>query len=248
MTNQAPVGVDIGGTGIKVGLVDLDRGVLLGERTRQVTPSPATPEAVADAVTHMLGQHDSTGPIGLTMPAVVLHGVVMTASNIDPSWIGTDAVALFGKATGRPVDVVNDADAAGVAEMRYGAGRGHDGVVVLITLGTGIGSGLFVDGVLVPNSELGHLHLHHGDAEDWAAESARERESLSWEEWAHRLSTYLETVEQLLWPDLFILGGGVSRKSDKFVPLLKCRTSVVAAELHNDAGVVGAAMFAPTGA
>jgi polyphosphate glucokinase len=248
MTSEAPVGVDIGGTGIKVAPVDLVAGALIGERARIATPSPATPHAVSVAIAQMLEGIDSSGPVGITMPAVVLHGTVMTASNIDASWIGTDAVALFATSTGRRVDVINDADAAGMAEMRYGAGKGHDGVVVLVTLGTGIGSGLFVDGVLVPNSELGHVHLHHGDAEDWAADSVRERDGLSWEKWAHRLSEYLGEVERLLWPDLFILGGGVSRRSEKFVPLLTCRTPVVAALLHNDAGIVGAAMVAPTSA
>lgn len=245
MATHAPVGVDIGGTGIKVAPVDLNEGVLAAERAREATPSPSTPDAVASLVADMVAGFDTDGPVGLAMPSVVQHGVVKTASNIDKSWIGVDAVALFSKATGRDVDVLNDADAAGVAEMRFGAGKGQNGVVVLVTLGTGIGSGLFVNGVLVPNSELGHLHLHHGDAEDWAAESVRERDDLSWKEWAHRLSTYLKSLERLLWPDLFILGGGVSRSSHKFVPLLACVTPVVPAALHNDAGIVGAAMFAP---
>jgi polyphosphate glucokinase len=247
MSTHAPVGVDIGGTGVKVAPVDLKTGELLGERRREATPSPATPAAVAELVAELVASFDTDGTIGLTLPAVVQHGIVKTASNIDESWIGLDATALFATATGRAVGVVNDADAAGVAEMRFGAGKGRDGVVILITLGTGIGSGLFVDGVLVPNSEFGHLHLHHGDAEDWAAESARERDDLSWKDWAERLSIYLSSLERLLWPDLFIIGGGVSRKSDKFVPLLTCTTPVVPAVLHNDAGIVGAAMFAPTG-
>ena len=180
------------------------------------------------------------------MPSVVVDGVVKTASNIDASWIGTDAASLFAKATGRRVGVINDADAAGMAEMRYGAGVGHDGVVVLITLGTGIGSALFVHGELVPNTELGHLRLHHGAAEDWAAESVREREDLSWSEWARRISKYLEELESLFSPTLFIVGGGVSKKSDKFLPLIECVTPVRVAQLYNDAGIVGAAMIAPS--
>jgi polyphosphate glucokinase len=248
MTPQL-VGVDIGGTGIKAALVDLEHGVLAGERIREPTPEPATPAAIAEAVHGVVERLDGGGAVGVgvTLPAVVRHGLVETASNIDHSWIGTNALELFGSSTGRRVGVINDADAAGMAEMRYGAGKGHGGVVILLTLGTGIGCGLFVDGVLVPNTELGHLYLHHhGLAEEWAAESAREREGLSWEKWAERLTKYLKVVEALLWPELFIIGGGVSRQSDKFVPLLRCATPVVAAALHNDAGIVGAAMVAPT--
>ena len=247
MTSQSPVGIDIGGTGIKAAPVDLASGVLLGERVRVDTPQPATPDSIVAAVGSVLESIGSQGPIGITMPSVVLHGVVKTASNIDKSWIGADAEGLFARATSRPVAVVNDADAAGLAEMRYGAGRGHGGVVLMVTLGTGIGSGLYVDGVLVPNTELGHLEVHHEDAEDWAAESVRERDDLSWRQWAHRLSRYLEVVENLLWPELIIIGGGVSKLSDKFVPLLECRTPEVPAQLHNDAGIVGASMFAPAG-
>jgi polyphosphate glucokinase len=245
MERAAPIGIDIGGTGVKAGPVDLEKGALVVRRSRVETPHPATPTAVVEVVRELLAEIESPGPLGITLPSVVLHGLVKTASNIDASWVGTDAVALFSDATGRPAGVVNDADAAGMAELRYGAGKDQRGVVILITLGTGIGSGLFIDGVLVPNSELGHLHLHHGDAEKWAAESARERDQLSWKEWAHRISNYLELVESLLWPDLFIIGGGVSRQSDKFLPMVECRTPVVPALLHNDAGIVGAAMVAP---
>jgi len=248
MAPTTPVGIDIGGTGIKAGPVDLSKGALAAERERVETPHPATPAAVVEVVRGVVQRIDATGPLGITLPSVVLHGVVRTASNIDPAWIGTDAADLFSQSLGRPCGVVNDADAAGMAELRYGAGKGQGGVVILITLGTGIGSALFVDGVLVPNAELGHLHLHHGDAEDWAAESARERDQLSWKAWAKRISNYLELVESLLWPDLFIIGGGVSRRSDKFLPHVECRTSVVPAALHNDAGIVGAAMVAPTAA
>jgi polyphosphate glucokinase len=241
------VGVDVGGTGIKAALVDLEHGTLAGARIRQPTPEPATPAAIADAVRSVVDQLDGGDAVGVTLPAVVRHGTVETASNIDHAWIGTNAIELFATATGRAVGVINDADAAGMAEMRYGAGKDRSGVVILLTLGTGIGCGLFVDGVLVPNTEFGHLYLHHhGLAEEWAAESAREREKLSWEKWAGRLTKYLETLEVLLWPELFIIGGGVSRQADKFVPLLTCATPVVAASLHNDAGIVGAAMVAPT--
>jgi polyphosphate glucokinase len=240
------VGVDIGGTGIKGAPVDLEAGQFTSDRVRLPTPSPATPDAVADVVGKVLSQLDVEGAVGLTLPSVIRDGVVETAANIDPAWVGTDAFELFGRATGRPVAVVNDADAAGLAEMRFGAGRGRDGVVLMVTLGTGIGSALFSDGTLVPNSELGHLHLHHGDAEAWAAESVRERDELSWKKFAQRLQAYLELVERLLWPDLIIIGGGVSKKSEKFLPRMKLRTTVVAAQLHNDAGIIGAATFAPT--
>jgi polyphosphate glucokinase len=244
MTRLA-VGVDIGGTGIKGAPVDLTTGQFAAERVRLLTPSPATPDAVAGVVGAVLDKLGVGGPVGLTVPAVVRGGVVETASNIDQSWIATDAVALFGQATGRPVAVVNDADAAGIAEVRFGAGKDQPGVVLLVTLGTGIGSALFVDGTLVPNTELGHLPLHHGEAEDWAAESVRERDDLSWKRYAHRLRRYLEQVQGLLWPQLIIIGGGVSRKADKFLRHLQLRTEIVPARLHNDAGIVGAALAAP---
>ncbi|HZD98595.1 MAG TPA: ROK family protein, partial [Micromonosporaceae bacterium] len=167
------------------------------------------------------------------------------AANIDRAWIGVNAVNLFGKATGRAVGVVNDADAAGIAEVRFGAGANRTGVIIVVTLGTGIGSGLFVDGKLVANTELGHLHLHHGDAEAYASDAARERDSLSWEEYAHRLQHYLELIQSLFWPDLIVIGGGISKKADKYLPHITIDTEVVPASLQNDAGIVGAAMFAP---
>lgn len=237
-------GIDIGGTGIKGAPVDLATGQLTTKRVRLLTPSPATPHAVAVTVAELLHQIDADGPIGLTVPAVVSGGVVHTAANIDKKWIGTDAADLFRRATGRPVTVVNDADAAGLAEMRYGAGRGRRGVVVVVTLGTGIGSGLFVDGKLVPNSELGHLPMHEGVAEDWAAESVREEDDLSWKKYAKRLQEYFELVERLLWPELIIVGGGVSKKAEHYLPRLDLRAEVVAAQLLNDAGIVGAALSA----
>jgi polyphosphate glucokinase len=242
------LGIDIGGTGIKAAPVNLATGEFAAERVKLDTPHPATPEAVAACVVESLAGFDATGRVGITLPAVVQHGIVRTATNIDHAWIGANAEDLFSQALQRPVTVLNDADAAGLAEMHYGAGTGLTGVVQMVTLGTGLGSALFVGGVLVPNTEFGHLRLHHhGDAEEFAAESARERDALSWKEWAHRLSAFLEELELLLWPDLFILGGGVSRRSDKFVPLLTCKTPVVPATLHNDAGIVGAAMVAAAG-
>jgi polyphosphate glucokinase len=242
---DAVVGIDIGGSGTKGAPVDLAAGQFAAPRVRLVTPSPATPDRVADVVADLLAQLDTPGPIGVTLPAVVRGGMVETAANIDESWIGTDATELFGRITGRPVTVVNDADAAGLAEVRFGAGQGRSGVVVVVTLGTGIGSAVFVDGTLVPNTELGHLPLHHGDAEDWAADSIRERDDLSWKEWAHRLQQYFELVERVLWPQLIIVGGGVSKRSEKFLPRIEIRTELVAAALHNDAGIIGAALVAP---
>ncbi len=238
------VGVDIGGTGIKGALVDLSEGKLASRRVRLNTPHPATPGAVAGVVREVLDQVDGTGPVGLTLPAVVRGGTVETASNIDQGWIGIDAVDLFSRATGRLVAVVNDADAAGMAEVRFGAGRSEDGVIIVITLGTGIGSAVLVDGKLVPNTELGHLPLHHGEAEDWAAESVRENDELSWKAYAHRLQEYLELVQHIMWPQLIIIGGGVSASAQKFLPKIELHTPVVPAQLLNDAGIVGAAMFA----
>jgi polyphosphate glucokinase len=240
-----PIGVDIGGTGIKGAHVDTETGTLVTERIRLPTPSPATPDAVAEAVTGLVAQIGGDAPVGLTLPAVVRDGTVETASNIDHTWIGTDAVQLFSDAIGRPVSVVNDADAAGVAEGRFGAGRDIAGLVAVITLGTGIGSALIVDGVLVPNTELGHLPLHHGDAEDWAADSVREQEELSWKKYAQRLQEFLELVERVLWPSLIVIGGGVSKRASKFLPFVELRTPVVPASLQNEAGIVGAALFAP---
>ena len=245
-TEGLVVGVDIGGTGIKGAPVDVAAGKLAGERVRLRTPSPATPDAVAAVVREVLDQIGAGGPVGLTLPAVVRGGTVETASNIHQDWIGVNAVHLFGRVTGRPVGVVNDADAAGIAEVRFGAGQGSAGVVVVVTLGTGIGSALFVDGRLVANSELGHLRLHHRhEAEDWAAESVREHDDLSWNEYARRLQAYLELLQRVLWPQLIIIGGGVSKKAGKFLPKIELRTPIVPAQLMNDAGIVGAALFAP---
>ncbi|MFJ3092455.1 polyphosphate--glucose phosphotransferase [Streptomyces hydrogenans] len=243
-------GVDIGGSGIKGAPVDLKRGALTEERHKILTPQPATPQDVAGRVAEVVEHFAWTGPIGVTFPGVVTGSTVRTAANVDASWIGTDAGALIGEAVGGlPVTVLNDADAAGVAEMTFGAGRGRTGTVILLTLGTGIGSAVFTDGRLVPNTELGHLELKGHDAEKRASSKAREDEELTWEHWAtKRLRKYLAHVEMLFSPELFILGGGVSRKADKFLPYLDgIRAEIVPAELRNDAGIVGAAMAARAG-
>jgi polyphosphate glucokinase len=237
------LGIDIGGTGVKAAPVDTTTGQLTAERQKIATPQPATPEAVAKVVAQLVQAFGWTGPVGITFPGVVVSGVIHTAANVDPSWIGVDAAKLFGSEVKLPVTVLNDADAAGVAEMRFGAGKGIPGTVLLLTLGTGIGSALFIDGVLVPNTEFGHVQIRGKDAEKRASEHAREERDLSWGDWAGRVDEYLEHMEALLSPSLIIIGGGVSRKSDKFLPFLtRLRAKVVPAALHNDAGIVGAAM------
>ncbi|WP_037678566.1 polyphosphate--glucose phosphotransferase [Streptomyces griseus] len=240
-------GVDIGGSGIKGAPVDLDRGDLAQERFKVLTPHPATPDGVADGVKQVVEHYGWTGPVGLTFPGVVTGGsTIRTAANVDKSWIDTDARALFGERLGGlPVTVVNDADAAGVAEMHFGAGKDRPGTVVVLTFGTGIGSALFVDGALVPNTELGHLELHGHDAEKRASSKARDDEELTWEHWAHRVQKYLAHVEMLFSPELFIIGGGASRKSHKFLPHIEgIKAEMVPAQLQNNAGIVGAAMRA----
>ncbi|MFC8245126.1 polyphosphate--glucose phosphotransferase [Streptomyces chartreusis] len=238
-------GLDIGGSGIKGAPVDLDRGDLAQERFKVLTPQPATPDGVADGVKQVVEHYGWMGPVGLTFPGVVTDGsTIRTAANVDKSWIDTDARALFSdRLGGHPVTVVNDADAAGVAEMHFGAGRGRKGTVILLTFGTGIGSALFVDGRLVPNTELGHLELHGHDAEKRASSKAKEDEDLSWEHWAHRVRKYLAHVEMLFSPELFIIGGGVSRKAQKFLHYIEdIKAEIVPAQLQNNAGIVGAAM------
>lgn len=237
-------GVDIGGSGIKGAIVDLGRGDLATPRVKYPTPQPSTPEAVADVVARLVREVEWTGLVGATVPAVIKHGVARTAANVDRSWIGTDADAVFTKATGCDVTVLNDADAAGLAEARYGAAEDVPGLVILLTFGTGIGSAMLVDGRLVPNTELGHLELDGHEAEKRAASSAKEAEGLSYKQWAKRVQRYLAHVEALFSPDLFVLGGGVSRNSDKWVPLLDLRTPIRTAELLNNAGIVGAALAA----
>lgn len=244
-STHLPFGIDFGGTGIKGAPVDLATGEFAAERVRIKTPQPSTPDRVAEVFVELLAAFpDSTGPVGVTVPGVVRHGVVSSAANIDKSWIGTDADALFTRATGREVHVVNDADAAGLAEVRYGAAAGRTGLVIVTTLGTGIGSALVHDGVLVPNAELGHLEIDGHDAESRAANSAREAEGLSMEHWAKRLTRYYRTLEMLFSPDLIVVGGGISKRSDEFLPLLDLDTEIVPATLRNKAGVVGAALYA----
>jgi polyphosphate glucokinase len=237
-------GVDIGGTGIKAAPVDLTSGKLTAERLRIPTPQPATPDAVARVVGEVVKHFGWTGPVGVAFPAAVKAGVAMTAANVDKRWIGTDIEHTLEAATGTRVRAVNDADAAGVAELAYGAGRGQQGVVIMTTFGTGIGTALFLHGQLVPNTELGHLEIDGEDAEKGASELVRERKQLSWAKWAKRVDRYLGHLEDLFWPDLIIIGGGASRKAEKFLPLLTVRTTVVPAALQNDAGIVGAAVVA----
>ena len=237
------LGVDIGGTGIKAAPVDVTTGKLVAERVKMPTPHPAEPDAVAAVVRELVTGFGWSGPAGITFPGVTTEGITRTAANLDPAWIGMDARGLFGKATGLQVAMINDADAAGLAEMRFGAGAGHQGTVILLTLGTGIGSALFLDGALVPNTEFGHIEIRGKDAEKRASEHAKEAHDLSWEKWAAQVDEYLVHIEALLSPGLFIIGGGISRKSDKFLPLLTGLTApVVPAALHNDAGIVGAAI------
>jgi polyphosphate glucokinase len=248
VTNQHALafGIDFGGSGIKGAPVDLRTGEFAADRIRIETPHQATPANVAEVVTELVERADLAPdvPVGLTVPGVVKHGVVHTAANIDPSWIGTDAEELFEELLQRPVTVVNDADAAGLAEARYGAAKGESGRVIVTTLGTGIGSALVFQGVLVPNSELGHLEVDGHDAESRAANSVREKHDLSWKDWAKALTRYYRAVETVLWPDLFVVGGGVSKHGDKFLPLLDIATPIVPATSKNTAGIVGAALLA----
>jgi polyphosphate glucokinase len=236
-------GVDIGGSGIKGAPVDLEQGVLTTERFRIPTPEPSRPRPVADTVAEVVEHFGWSDRFGCTFPGVVVHGVVHTAANMDKAWIGTDLQATVGSATDRRVMAANDADAAGLAEARFGAARDHPGVVLLTTLGTGIGSALLVDGRLVPNTEFGHIELDGYDAETRASDGVREREGLDWAEWGKRLQRYYRALEDLLWPDLIVVGGGVSKKADRFLPLLDLRTPVVPAKLRNSAGIIGAALL-----
>jgi len=245
------VGVDVGGSGIKAGVVDVARGELVSARLRVPTPQPSTPEAVVPSIVRIVkrvlkdGGVDPGGvPIGVTMPSVVIDGVTKTAANIDAAWVDFDLAARLRAALDGPVVVLNDADAAGLAEMRFGAGRDQRGVVFVLTLGTGLGSGMFNDGVLVPNTELGHMEIRGRDAERRSAAAARIRRGLSWKAWANDLDEHLHAIDKLFWPNLLILGGGVSKNADKFIPRLTVRPPVVPAQLRNDAGIVGAAMAA----
>jgi polyphosphate glucokinase len=239
------LGIDIGGTGIKAAPVDVAAGTLLAERKKIATPNPSTPDAVAEVVRELARDFEWTGVSGATFPGVVTAGTVRTAANVDKAWIGTDAGALFRKATGGDVAVLNDADAAGVAEMTFGAGKGERGTVLMVTLGTGIGSALFTGGLLVPNTEFGHIEIRGKDAESRASERGKQEHGWGWKDWAQRVDEYLRHMEALLSPDLIIVGGGISKEAEKWVPLLTgIRAKVVPAALHNDAGIVGAAMAA----
>ncbi|MET9315990.1 polyphosphate--glucose phosphotransferase [Kribbella sp. NPDC003505] len=244
MKTSTAFGVDIGGSGIKGAVVDLEKGDLATERVKYLTPVPSTPKAVAEVVARLVEEAGWTGELGATFPAVIRHGVAQTAANVDKTWIGTDVDKVFTDTTHCDVTVLNDADAAGIAEARFGAAQGVGGVVILLTFGTGIGSALLVDGRLVPNTELGHLELDGYDAEKRASSAAKDNEGLSYKQWAKRVQRYLRHVEGLFSPDLFVLGGGVSKHSDKWVPLLDISTPVKSAQLLNNAGIVGAAMAA----
>ena len=244
LTGQA-LGVDVGGSGVKGAIIDLATGQIIGERFRLETPQPATPEAVTATVAEVVRHFNFSGPLGVTYPGVVVDGVVHTAANVDRSWIGANAAEQYSRALdGRPVSVLNDADAAGLAEQHYGAGRNRKGVVVLLTFGTGIGSAVIHNGMLLPNTEFGHIEVGGKEAEHRAASSVKDRNEWSYRRWAKEVSKVLVAVENAIWPDLFIAGGGISRKAEKWVPLLTNRTPVVAAELLNTAGIVGAAMAA----
>jgi polyphosphate glucokinase len=240
------LGIDIGGTGIKGAPVDVETGGLVAERLRIDTPQPSVPNAVADVVGQIAAHFNYKGPAGVTFPAVVKHGVTYTAANVDRSWIGTNAGDLFTRHVGGPVMVVNDADAAGVAEIRFGAGKDRKGVVILVTLGTGIGSAVFLDGQLLPNSEFGHLMIRGKAAEKRASERVRVEKKLSWKQWGKRISEFLNEMEKLFSPDLFVIGGGISKKAEKFFPYLTTKTEViiVPAQMRNEAGIIGAAYLA----
>lgn len=238
-------GIDVGGSGIKGGIVDLETGQLIGDRIKLLTPQPATPSAVAKTIAEVVKTFGWTGPLGVTYPGVVTYGVVQTAANVDKSWIGTNATDIIGaELDGQEVTVLNDADAAGLAEERYGAGKNLTGLVVLLTFGTGIGSAVIHNGTLIPNTEFGHLEVGGKEAEKRAASSVKEKNDWSYEKWAKEVSRVLVSIENAMWPDLFIAGGGISRKADKWIPLLANRTPVVPAALLNTAGIVGAAMAA----
>jgi polyphosphate glucokinase len=249
LDGRIAIGVDVGGSGVKCAAVDIETGQLVGARHRVATPQPSTPAAVVGVIARLverLGREAGApaAPVGVGVPCVVIGGVTKTAANIDPAWIGFDGGRALAAAVGRPVQVLNDADAAGIAEMHFGAGRGVSGTVFILTLGTGLGSALFIDGVLVPNTELGHMEIRGRDAERRSAAVARIRRGLSWKAWSGDLDEHLHAIDRLFWPNLIVLGGGVSKNADRFLPYLTVRPPVVPAQLRNDAGIVGAAMAA----
>jgi polyphosphate glucokinase len=239
-------GIDVGGSGIKGAPVNVDTGEILAERYRLPTPDGAKPEDVVETTALVLEHFEWKGLVGMGFPAAVRNGVVLTAANIHQSWIGTNASVLFNKRTGCPFYIANDADVAGLAEMSFGAGRDEKGVVLMITLGTGVGTALFFDGKLLPNTELGHIEIRGKDAERRVADAARERKEWSYKEWAVRIDEYLRKMEDLFWPELIVIGGGVSKQADKFFPYLHTRARLVQAQLLNEAGTVGAALYAKT--
>lgn len=238
------LGIDVGGSGIKGAPVDIKTGKLTAERLRIKTPKGADPQPVADVVAEIARSFQWTGPIGIGFPAPIKGGVAMMAANISGKWVGTNADELFTKTTGCPSTTVNDADAAGLAEMAFGAGKGQPGTVIMITLGTGIGTAIFHGGKLLPNTEFGHLDMKGKDAEHRASDAVRQLEDLSWKKYAKRLNKYLAEMEKLFWPDLFIVGGGISKMSEKYIPLLTIETPIVTAQFLNEAGIVGAALAA----
>lgn len=237
------LGIDIGGSGIKGAPVHIKTGELLAERIRIKTPKGAKPNPVADVVAEIANTFNWKGPIGIGFPAPIKHGIAMMAANVSQKWIGINADELLSSVTGCPCKVGNDADVAGMAEMAFGAGKGQMGTVIMLTLGTGIGSAIYYNGHLLPNTEFGHLQMKGMDAEHRASDAARQRNGLSWKKYAKRLSTYLNEMEKLFWPDLFIIGGGVSKQHEKFLPLLNLQTRIVPAQFQNEAGIVGAALF-----
>jgi polyphosphate glucokinase len=238
------LGIDIGGSGVKGAIVDVEKGELVTKRYRIPTPQPATPEAVGDTVAQLVQHFKWSGPIGCTFPAIIKNGVAYSAANVDKSWIGTNGEALLKEKTGCPVLLLNDADAAGIAEMEFGAGKGHKGTVIMLTFGTGIGSAIFINGTLLPNTEFGHMEIRGKDAEHRASDKVRTDEKLSWEKWARRVNEFLSRMELLFSPDLFIFGGGISKKHEKFFHLFQIQTPIVPAQLRNRAGIIGAAMAA----
>ena len=237
------LGIDVGGSGIKGAPVNTETGQLTADRIRIKTPKNAEPQPVADVVAQIAQAFEWKGRIGIGFPAPIKSGIAMMAANISDQWIGVNADQLFTETTGCTCKVGNDADVAGLAEMIFGAGKDRAGTVIMITLGTGIGTAIFTDGRLLPNVEFGHLEIKGKDAETRASDAARQRDDLSWKKYAKRLNRYLTTMEKLFWPDLFIIGGGISKEHEKFLPLLTLQTEVVPAQFQNEAGIVGAALF-----
>lgn len=240
------LGIDVGGSGIKGAPVDTKTGKLLAERIRIKTPKKAEPQPVADVVAEIAKSFEWKGSIGIGFPAPIKGGVALMAANVSEKWVGTNADDLFTKTTGCDCTMINDADAAGLAEMKFGAGKGQPGTVIMITLGTGIGTAIFYRGNLLPNTEFGHLDMNGKDAEHRASDAIRQRDELSWKKYAKRLNKYLAQMEKLFWPDLFIVGGGLSKESEKYIPLLRLEAPVVPAQFLNEAGIVGAALAART--